>query len=295
MRNHIKVVLLLLVFICLPIRVSALVEPTERFYINDYANILSSDTENYIYQKSQALNNVDGTQIVVVTIPTLDGVSIEEYANELFNNWGIGDNNKNNGLLLLLSLEERMFRVEVGYGLEGILPDGKTGRFQDEYMIPYLKQNKLDEGIRNGYNAFYKEIVELNNLDLNYNNPVVSSDSSSSGGVPVYYLLYGIIPGIIVAMFLSINPVFLVIGWFILIFGGIFLIPTIGENFYSTALFVYFSFVFAYIIVYSIRNGSGGTGRGYSSGYVFSSHFHSSHSSHGGGGHSGGGGSSRHF
>ena len=65
-----------------------------------------------------------------------------------------------------MALEERQFRVEVGYGLEGILPDGKTGRFQDEYIIPYLKNNNWDEGIKNGYDAFYKEIVTLNNLNV---------------------------------------------------------------------------------------------------------------------------------
>ena len=138
--NRIKYLILILLYMAFTPSVKAMVSPTNDFYINDYANILSSETENYILNKSIALNNVDGTQIVVVTVPDLEGMSLEDYATQLFRNFGIGDKNKNNGLLLLLALEERQFRVEVGYGLEGILPDGKTGRFQDEYIIPYLKE-----------------------------------------------------------------------------------------------------------------------------------------------------------
>lgn len=174
--NRIKYLILILLYIIFLPRVDAIVEPTSNFYVNDYANILSNETEEYILNKSRKLNNVDGTQIVVVTILNLEGMSLEEYATKLFRNFGIGNKEKNNGLLLLLVLEERMFRVEVGYGLEGILPDGKTGRLQDEYIIPYLSNDKWDEGIKNGYDAFYKEIVTLNNLDLEYSNPKENSN-----------------------------------------------------------------------------------------------------------------------
>lgn len=135
--NRIKFLILFLLLGIL--NVNAIVSPTKEFYVNDYANILSSETEKYIIDKSSQLANIDGTQIVVVTVNNLEGDTIENYANTLFRNFGIGDKTKNNGLLLLLALEERQFRVEVGYGLEGILPDGKTGRFQDTYIIPYLK------------------------------------------------------------------------------------------------------------------------------------------------------------
>ncbi|MBQ7105749.1 MAG: TPM domain-containing protein [Bacilli bacterium] len=163
--------LIIFLFFFFPASCFAIVSPTKEFYINDYANILSSENEEYILKRSLALNEIDGTQIVVVTVPNLEGMSLEKYAYELFNSFGIGSEN-NNGLLLLLALEEREFRVEVGDGLGGILSDGKTGRFQDEYIIPYLKDNKWDEGIRNGYDAFYSEIVELNNLEVDYTKPI---------------------------------------------------------------------------------------------------------------------------
>jgi len=156
--------LILLLFSCLFItNVNALVLPTSEFYVNDYANVLSPETEKYIIDKSKELYKVDGTQIVVVTVRNLENSSIEDYSLNLAREFGIGSKEKNNGLLILLALDERESRIEVGTGLEGILPDGKTGRFQDQYMIPYFKTNDFDTGIKNGYDAFFNEIVKLNN------------------------------------------------------------------------------------------------------------------------------------
>lgn len=147
------------------------VKPTSNFYINDYANILSNETENYIMEHSVALANQTKAQIVVVTVPNLDGASLEEYATRLFREFGIGDEDEDNGLLLLLALEEREMRVEVGYGLEGILPDGKTGRFQDNYMIPFFKEDNFDEGMLNGYKAFFQEVANYYEYDGNIEAP----------------------------------------------------------------------------------------------------------------------------
>ena len=151
--------------------VEATPQPTKEFYVNDYADVLSDETEQYIIEKSKELNEVDGTQIVVVTIDSLEGKALEEYSIELARKFEIGDKDKNNGVLLLLSIGDRQSRIEVGLGLEGILPDGKTGRIQDEYMIPYYADDNWNEGIINGYNAFYQEIVTGNGFDLGYDAP----------------------------------------------------------------------------------------------------------------------------
>lgn len=107
-----------------------------------------------------------GAQIVIVTIPSLEGESLEEYATETFRKFGIGDKNKNNGLLILIALQERKSRIEVGYGLEGVLPDAKTGRIQNQYMLPYLRQNKWDEGIKNGFNEFVSIISKNYDVEI---------------------------------------------------------------------------------------------------------------------------------
>lgn len=144
----------------------AIVPKTTEFYVNDSANLLSNDTEKYIINMNKALEDKTGAQIVVVTVKNLEGKSIEDYATELFRDYGIGNKEKNNGVLLLCAYEERQFRIEVGYGLEGILTDGKTGRIQDNYIIPYLSQNNFNDGIKNGFNAVLQEVESENGITI---------------------------------------------------------------------------------------------------------------------------------
>ena len=172
--------LIILVLLLIPKPTNAVVSPTYDFYVNDYANILCDETKDFIMANSVALNKATKAQIVVVTVPSLDGQDIESYATELFRDFGIGDKDLNNGLLILVALEERLCRIEVGYGLEGVLPDGKTGRYQDEYMIPYFKEDNFDEGIVNGYKAFFATIAKEYNYETDiipYGTPLEEVDS----------------------------------------------------------------------------------------------------------------------
>ena len=161
-----NIFILLLIF---PLMVEAIIKPNNSFYVNDSANILLNKTEEYIIKNSQFLYRNNGSQIVVVTINSLDNMTLEEYANTLFNEWGIGNKNKNNGVLILLVLEERKSRIEIGNGLEKIFTNEKTSEYQDKYLIPYLNRDKYDEGILAIYNVFYNEILKLNNdKECNY-------------------------------------------------------------------------------------------------------------------------------
>ena len=139
-------------------RSEAVVSQTADFYVNDSAKVLDASLENYIISTNKSLYSQTGAQIVVVTINSLEGEGLEEYANELFRQYGIGDKKKNNGVLMLLSIQDRKSRIEVGYGLEGALNDAKTGRIQDNYMIPYFKEDNWQDGIKNGYNAILSEV-----------------------------------------------------------------------------------------------------------------------------------------
>lgn len=132
--------------------------PTRAFYVNDYAGVLDSDTQQYIIDSGEVLYARTGAQVVVLTVKDLEGRPLEEYSLEVLRGWGIGDSKKDNGVLILLSTGDRRARIEVGYGLEGALPDGKTGRIQDEYMLPYFREGDYSKGILNGYNAILKEI-----------------------------------------------------------------------------------------------------------------------------------------
>ncbi len=136
----------------------SLPERTERYYA-DGESLLSEETKNIIVAINQELMAQDAGEIVVVTTRSFEPYADEtEYALKLFEKWEIGTEEKDDGLLIVVSSEQAKSRVEVGYGLEGILPDGKTGRFQDDYAIPYFKEGKYDEGIRSLVLEFANEI-----------------------------------------------------------------------------------------------------------------------------------------
>lgn len=205
--NNIKkkmasIIIMMILFLnILGIKSFALVEPTYDFYVNDYADLLSSDVEQYIISTNKTLNSQTGAQIVVVTVQNLEGQSLEEYSTELFRKFGIGDKTKNNGVLMLLALEERQMRIEVGYGLEGVLTDGKTGRIQDEYIIPYLKENNWNEGIRNGYSKILEEVANEYQVDVGEINAV--SQGKGIFELILQNILGVIFTGAIVCMFIN--------------------------------------------------------------------------------------------
>jgi uncharacterized protein len=140
--------------------------PTRDIYAQDYANVLSKETESRINRLSTELQSRTGAQIAVVTIPSLEGEAIEEYSLALFRKWGIGDRKKNNGVLILVAVAEKKSRVEIGYGLEGALPDAKTGRIQDEAMRPAIETGDYNSALMNGYLAVFTEVAKEYNLQI---------------------------------------------------------------------------------------------------------------------------------
>lgn len=210
-KKNVFIKLLIIFFILiniLNIKAFAVVGPTSDFYVNDYAGLLSTETKDYIINANKKLYSQVQAQIVVVTVPNLGDSSLEEYATQLFRNFGIGDRTKNNGILLLLALEEREFRVEVGYGLEGILPDGKTGRIQDEYIIPYLRQNNWDDGIKNGFSAILQIVAEEYNVDVGVENAIAGNHIEASNLVMPLFGFIGIpFISFVVGMILKIKKV----------------------------------------------------------------------------------------
>ena len=120
-------------------------------YIQDYAHLLSPKAKEALNAIGSELDKKTTAQVALVTVRTLDNQPIEEYALTLLRNWGIGNKEKNNGILILVASGDRQSRIEVGYGLEGAIPDGLAGRVQDQRMIPYFKNDRYEDGIINGY------------------------------------------------------------------------------------------------------------------------------------------------
>jgi uncharacterized protein len=107
-------------------------------YVNDFAGVLSAKTTTDLNALCQQIEQKTGDQIAVVTIKSTDGQDIFEYAVSLYQQWGIGKKGKDTGVLILLAVQDRKYYINVGYGLEPILPDGKVGGFGRE-AVPYLK------------------------------------------------------------------------------------------------------------------------------------------------------------
>jgi uncharacterized protein len=141
-------------------------KPTTNIYVQDYAGVLSGETKSRIQSLSSNLAQKTKAQVVVVTVKSIEGAALEDYALTILRQWGIGDPQLNNGVLMLVVTGDRQSRVEVGYGLEGRLPDAKTGRIQDEYMIPYFRTGDYDKGVLNGYLALAGEVAKEYNLEL---------------------------------------------------------------------------------------------------------------------------------
>jgi len=108
-------------------------------YVNDFAGVLDDATRTYVTQTCQQLDDKAHAQVALVTINSTDGEDIFNYSVELYQKWGIGQKGRDRGVLVLLAVKDRHYFVNVGYGLEPILPDGKVGGFGRE-AVPYLKQ-----------------------------------------------------------------------------------------------------------------------------------------------------------
>ena len=115
-------------------------------YVNDFAGVLDASSSESIRNICQQIDQKAKAQIAIVTIQSLDGADIESYASDLYKAWGIGPKSSNRGVLILLAINDRKRRIEVGYGLEPILPDGKVGGFGRE-AVPLLRQNQYGPAV----------------------------------------------------------------------------------------------------------------------------------------------------
>jgi uncharacterized protein len=124
--------------------------PRPSGHVNDFAGVLTADDRAYLENFLRTLERDMSAEVVVVTVTSLDGMAIEEYAARLFADWGIGDDAKDNGVLLMVAPAERRVRIEVGYGLEGSLPDGLAGEIIRTAILPEFQQGNLRRGIGRG-------------------------------------------------------------------------------------------------------------------------------------------------
>ncbi len=127
--------------------------------INDHARMLSAATVERLERELVALESRDSTQIVVLTIPSLDGDNIETFGIRVAESWKIGQRDVANGAILIISQADRKVRIEVGRGLEGTLTDLISGQIIRSEIVPLFKQNRFDDGIQAGVSAMIKVVA----------------------------------------------------------------------------------------------------------------------------------------
>jgi uncharacterized protein len=129
--------------------------------VSDFAEILSPADREALEQRCRDLRQKTGAQLAVVTLRSLEGGQVDDFAAKLMKQWGIGEAGKNNGVLLLVAINDRKARIEVGYGLEPVLPDALAGRVLQEQLFPAFRQQQYAAGLTGAVNRI-AEIVEKN-------------------------------------------------------------------------------------------------------------------------------------
>lgn len=173
--------------ISLPFLVSAFTIPAKpNSYVLDTANLLDAGSKASLEQNLNQFEKEEGNEIVVVTIPSLEGDTIENVAQEIFTAWGIGKKEQNNGALLLVSRDDHKMRIHVGYGLEPTLTDITAYHIEQEQIVPAFKDGNYALGIINGVNAIESVIRDPANA-LQYQK---TNKSKSSGFDPMYIIVF---------------------------------------------------------------------------------------------------------
>ena len=168
----------------------ALEVPQLRGRVNDYANMIPAEAENRIEAVSRQLESSDSTQLVVLTVPSLEGEDLEGFSIRVAETWGIGQEEYDNGVLLMVAQAERRIRIEVGYGLEGVFTDLQAGNIIDDQIAPYFKAGQFGEGLVRGAEAIAATVRgEYEAAEQSAAKPRISS---RAGLVP-FFILFMII------------------------------------------------------------------------------------------------------
>lgn len=142
------------------------VEQSDSFYVADYADVILPETENYIVAYNNSLASQTGAQLVVVTVDFLDGADIEEYSTKLFNEWGIGDAEKNNGLLVLLAVGEQEYWATQGSGLSSAMTSSLLGDYLYNYLETDFAAAQYDAGVKKLFDALMGWYSRYYNVEL---------------------------------------------------------------------------------------------------------------------------------
>jgi uncharacterized protein len=160
----------ILLFICLVIDrgniLAAEKFPAPTGAVNDFAGVIPPEQRAAMSSLAQEVLEKTGTAVVVATLRTVGDNDPDEYANRLYENWGIGRKGEDKGVLIFLTLQERRVRIETGYGVEGIITDGMAGEILDRYTMPSLRTGDYGKGLYNAMIAVSEILARNANVTL---------------------------------------------------------------------------------------------------------------------------------
>lgn len=191
--SRLRASLLALVVLALAsmVAVTAAEFPPPLGHVNDFAGLLTAAERESLEAQLIELERATSAEVAVVTVGSLDGRPLEEYANALFAEWGIGKRGSDNGVLILVATADRAMRIEVGYGLEGILPDGLAGAIIRERFLPRFREDDYRTGILDG-TARVIEIVRRNETLTAEQRAALDAAAAASGPTWLLTALFGL-------------------------------------------------------------------------------------------------------
>ena len=136
----------------------AIPAPASEFYVNDFSQVLSTETKAFITTEGKKFAAATGAQVVVTIVEDTNGRPLNEYALAMARTWGIGQQEKNNGVLLLFTTKEPHAWIAVGYGLEGALPDGRCGAIVDTWAVKDINNKEWNRGVLNTFKAVTAQV-----------------------------------------------------------------------------------------------------------------------------------------
>jgi uncharacterized protein len=176
-------ILLLVVIPVAPIHAEQWQKLNPQGYVNDFAGVFNATTVEGLTRLSTEVDQKAKAQIAVVTIKTLEGDTVEDFANHLFKKWGVGYKGTDRGVMVLLAMDDHKYWTEVGYGLEPILPDGKVGSF-GRSMVPLLRQGDYNGAVMQMMSQIAQVIAQDSHISLDSlaESPAVTPAAGDGGG-----------------------------------------------------------------------------------------------------------------
>ena len=204
--------LIFLIFFCLfqSKTYASIPKPTDNYYL-DEENLLDESTKENINKTNRQLEDKTGSQVIVMTLDNPEGLEGNYYGTEIFNSWKIGDQKKDNGVLILLLMSDQegqnQINIITGYGIEGRLNDGKIGRIIDTFMLDDLRDGNYSKAFNEGFNAVVGEICAEYDIELekDYTGYQDELANSNDEGISLKTILFMIIIFIIISNIINKN------------------------------------------------------------------------------------------